>query len=91
MVITHTGRKSGLRRRTPVNYAIINGDIYCAAGFGAVADWYRNLLADPHVEVWLPDGWWAGSQRCDDLPAEQRLPVLRQVLINSGFAAYAAG
>ena len=26
-----------------------------------------------------------------DLPDEQRLPLLRQVLINSGFAAYAAG
>jgi len=42
MVITHTGRKSGLSRRTPVNYAILDGDIYCAAGFGALADWYRS-------------------------------------------------
>ena len=58
-----------------------------------VADWYRNLLADPHVQVWLPDGsWWAGeAQDVTELPDEQRLPLLRQVLINSGFAAYAAG
>lgn len=92
MVIIHTGRKSGLRRRTPVNYAIVGGDIYCTAGFGALADWYRNLVANPQVEVWLPDGWWAGSATDVTMwPAEQRLPVLRQVLINSGFAAYAAG
>lgn len=93
MVLTHRGRKSGLARRTPVNFAVINGDVYCVAGFGTVADWYRNLLADPHVQVWLPDGsWWAGeAQDVSDLPDEQRLPLLRQVLINSGFAAYAAG
>ena len=38
MVITHTGRKTGMRRRTPVNYTIANGDIYCTAGFGGVSD-----------------------------------------------------
>lgn len=53
MVITHRGRKSGLLRRTPVNYAIVDGDINCTAGFGEVSDGYRNLRADPHVQVWL--------------------------------------
>jgi deazaflavin-dependent oxidoreductase (nitroreductase family) len=93
MVLTHTGRKSGLLRRTPVNFAEIGGDIYCTAGFGAVADWYRNLLAHPQVEIWLPDGSWCAGEAEDvsGLPAEERLPLLRQVLINSGFAAYAAG
>jgi deazaflavin-dependent oxidoreductase (nitroreductase family) len=93
MVLTHTGRKSGLRRRTPVNFAEIDGDLYCVAGFGAVADWYRNLLAHPAVEVWLPDGsWWAGeAEDVTALPDAQRMPLLRQVLINSGFAALLAG
>lgn len=93
MVLTHTGRKSGLLRRTPVNFAEIGGDLYCTAGFGAVADWYRNLVANPHVQVWLPDGsWFEGlAEDITGLPAEQTLPLLRQVLINSGFAAYAAG
>jgi deazaflavin-dependent oxidoreductase (nitroreductase family) len=93
MVLTHTGRKSGLLRRTPVNFAEIGGDIYCTAGFGAAADWYRNLLANARAQIWLPDGsWWEGeAEDITDLPAEQRLPLLRQVLINSGFAALAAG
>ena len=43
MVITHIGRKSGLQRRTPVNYTIVENQIYCMAGFGAVADWYQNM------------------------------------------------
>lgn len=90
MVLTHIGRKSGWRRRTPVNYAEINGDLYCTAGFGAVSDWYRNLLANPTVEVWLPTGWWMGVAE-DVTTQADSLPILRQVLVNSGFAAYAAG
>ncbi len=90
MVITHVGRKSGLRRQTPVNYTLIDEQIYCTAGFGRTSDWYRNILANPQVEVWLPEGWWAGQAE-EILEPKQRLPLLRSVLIDSGFAAYAAG
>jgi deazaflavin-dependent oxidoreductase (nitroreductase family) len=90
MVITHTGRKSGLKRRTPVNYAVVDDEVYCTAGFGSVSDWYRNLIANPQVEVWLPDGWWAGSAEEVTQP-EARLALMRAVLIGSGFAALAAG
>jgi deazaflavin-dependent oxidoreductase (nitroreductase family) len=90
MVITHIGRKTGLRRRTPVNYAIVDGEVYCVAGFGSISDWYRNLRVQPDVEVWLPDGWWAGvAEEVRD--SEKRLPLLREVLIGSGFAARLAG
>jgi deazaflavin-dependent oxidoreductase (nitroreductase family) len=90
MVITHTGRKTGIKRRTPVNYAIADGEIYCTAGFGSVSDWFRNITANPELEVWLPDGWWAGVAE-DVTESETRIPLLRQVLIASGFAARAAG
>ncbi len=86
MVITHKGRKTGLKRYTPVNYTIIDGDIYCTAGFGKIADWYKNLLKNPGVDVWLPDGWWAGIAE-DVSDAENRLDLMREVLIASGFAA----
>lgn len=89
MVITHTGRKSGLRRYTPVNYALVDGELYCTAGFGKISDWYRNIMANPQVEVWLPDGWWAGEAE-EIGPGERRLWLLRQVLIGSGFAAQLA-
>jgi len=93
MVLTHTGRKSGLRRRTPVNYALVDGEIYCTAGFGKGSDWYRNLMANPTVEVWLPgrpDSWWTGvAEDISDSP--QRMALLRQVLIASGFAARSLG
>lgn len=87
MVLVHRGRKSGLLRRTPVNYALVDDVIYCTAAFGSRADWYRNVLADPRVQVWLPDGWYAGE--AEEVPPDdpQRLALMRQVLIASGFAA----
>ena len=86
MVVTHKGRKTGLRRLTPVNYTIIDDAIYCVAGFGKVADWYKNILKDPNVEIWLPDGWWAGIAE-DISDADNRHQIMREVLIASGFAA----
>ncbi|MBI3241271.1 MAG: nitroreductase family deazaflavin-dependent oxidoreductase [Chloroflexi bacterium] len=90
MVIVHRGRKTGLKRRSPVNYAIVDGEIYCVAGFGSISDWYRNIMANPNVEVWLPEGWWTGVVE-DISDSENRLALLRRVMIASGFAAYAAG
>jgi len=90
MVIGHTGRKTGLRHQSPVNYTLVDGEIYCVAGYGKRADWYRNLLANPIVDVWLPDGWWAGvAEEMKDSP--ERLPLIREVLIASAFAGRMAG
>jgi deazaflavin-dependent oxidoreductase (nitroreductase family) len=90
MVVIHIGRKTGLKRYQPLNYAIVDEDIYCVAAFGDSSDWYRNLLANPNVEVWLPDGWWAGvAEDVSDSPT--RIQLIRQVMLESGFAAYAAG
>ncbi len=90
MVLTHTGRKSGKTFRQPLNYALVNNELYCVAGFGAGSDWYKNILADPRVQVWLPDGWWQGEAH-DISTAPNRVQLIRAVLIGSGFAAYAAG
>jgi deazaflavin-dependent oxidoreductase (nitroreductase family) len=86
MVIKHRGRKSGKEHLTPVNYAIVGGEIYCMAGFGSGSDWYRNMLLHPQVELWLPEGRRvACAEEISDSP--DRLFLLRQVLIASGFAA----
>lgn len=90
MVIAHTGRVSGLRRRTPVNYAIVDGEVYCVSGFGEISDWYRNIRANPELEIWMPAGWWAGVAEEVTDPG-LRLPLLRQVIIGSGFAGRLAG
>ena len=85
MVIKHQGRKSGREYLTPVNYAIVDGEIYCTAGFGSISDWYRNMMANPNVELWLPEG--KRKVRAEDVSdSPNRLFLLRQVIIASGFA-----
>jgi deazaflavin-dependent oxidoreductase (nitroreductase family) len=86
MVIKHRGRRSGKEYLTPVNYALVEGEIYCTAGFGSISDWYRNMLANPRVELWLPEGKkFYCAQDVSDSP--HRLFLLKQVIIASGFAA----
>jgi deazaflavin-dependent oxidoreductase (nitroreductase family) len=51
LLLTTTGRKSGKRRVTPLQYEEIDGAIYLAAAGGQKADWFRNIVADPNVEV----------------------------------------
>jgi deazaflavin-dependent oxidoreductase (nitroreductase family) len=51
LVLTTTGRRSGRQRATPVNYWEAGGVFYVIAGSGTHADWYRNLVALPEVEV----------------------------------------
>jgi deazaflavin-dependent oxidoreductase (nitroreductase family) len=48
------GRRTGLVRETPVNYVVRDGSAWVLAGFGERTEWYRNLLADPMVEMVLP-------------------------------------
>ena len=51
LLLTTTGRKTKLRRVTPLQYEQIDGDFYVAAGSGPSSDWFRNIVADPCVEV----------------------------------------
>jgi len=51
LLLATTGRKTGLRRVTPLQYEVMDGDFYVAAARGQSADWFRNIVADPCVEV----------------------------------------
>jgi deazaflavin-dependent oxidoreductase (nitroreductase family) len=90
MVINHIGRKSSQLKRTPVNFAEVAGEIYCLAGVGRYSDWYQNMLANPEVEIWLPDSRWSGKAEMIPLSREV-LSILREVLRCSGFAGRLAG
>jgi deazaflavin-dependent oxidoreductase (nitroreductase family) len=51
LLLTTTGRKSGLKRVTPLQYEKIGNDYYLGAARGLKADWVRNLQANPCVEI----------------------------------------
>jgi deazaflavin-dependent oxidoreductase (nitroreductase family) len=53
LLLTTTGRKSGLPRQTRLQYEKEAGVIYVASARGQQADWFRNIVAHPRVEVQL--------------------------------------
>jgi deazaflavin-dependent oxidoreductase (nitroreductase family) len=60
LLLTTTGRKSGLLRVTPLQYEEVDGAIYVGSARGAKADWFRNILVDPHVQVQVKSRQFAG-------------------------------
>lgn len=85
MLLTHTGRRSGRRMRVPVNYAVIDGEVWVTTN--QAAQWLRNIRAHPEVEVWLP----LRRPRhgvAETMPLDAgHLDQYRRILRNSGFAA----
>ncbi len=51
LLLTTTGRKTGLARVTPLQYELIDGVYHVGAVFGLHADWVCNILANPQVDV----------------------------------------
>ncbi|TCC26887.1 nitroreductase family deazaflavin-dependent oxidoreductase [Kribbella speibonae] len=55
LMLEHIGRKSGTRR-----YVVLevidrpdSGSYVVVSGFGTRAQWYRNVVADPDVRIWI--------------------------------------
>lgn len=70
LVLTTTGRKSGLPRQTPLQYEEIDGQIYIASARGPVADWYRNLQKEPQVILQFGDRQQEGIAKIVTEPAK---------------------
>lgn len=50
LMLEHIGRKSGETRRTVLEVVVDDQDaVYIAAGWGASAQWFRNLQVNPSV------------------------------------------
>jgi deazaflavin-dependent oxidoreductase (nitroreductase family) len=51
LLLTTVGRRSGLKRVTPLQYEEIDGAYCVASARGIRADWYQNIVVNPNVEV----------------------------------------
>lgn len=51
MLLTTTGRRSGLPRTTGVSFMPADGHFVIFSGWGVRSDWYRNVLADAEVTI----------------------------------------
>lgn len=90
LVVEHRGRRTGTRYLAPLNFTSDNRSRYCLAAFGPEADWYRNVFAAQRAVLWLPDGRWTAVATDVTGEAGSR-DRIRQVLIDSGFAARVFG
>ena len=51
LLLTTTGRVTGRKHVTPLQYEQLDGLFYVASARGSKADWYCNILANPEVTV----------------------------------------
>jgi len=51
LLLTTTGRRTGRKRVTALQYEEVAGAYWLGSSRGTRADWFRNLVADPIVEV----------------------------------------
>lgn len=56
MLITHTGRRTGLPRRTVVEYHMLHDKKYAPCAFCPRSDWYKNIAIDPYVTIQTSHG-----------------------------------
>jgi deazaflavin-dependent oxidoreductase (nitroreductase family) len=56
-----TGRKSGVRRRTPVGNGLDGDRFWIVAEHGRHSDWVRNIRANPRVRVKVNGRWRSGT------------------------------
>jgi deazaflavin-dependent oxidoreductase (nitroreductase family) len=84
------GRKSGLVRDNPLSYLVADGAVWVMAGFGSRTDWYRNLLADPEVELLLPGRTIACRAQVVDSPYI-RARIIPQLVRATGAPGFLTG
>jgi deazaflavin-dependent oxidoreductase (nitroreductase family) len=60
LLLSTTGRKTGLERVTPLQYELINGDYIIGAALGMKSDWVRNIIADPRVSFRVKNETYTG-------------------------------
>ncbi|WP_209717963.1 nitroreductase family deazaflavin-dependent oxidoreductase [Marmoricola sp. OAE513] len=91
VVLTHTGRKSGLERTTPLVYFTDGDDVILIASKGGAPEnpiWYLNITANPEVQLHVgPDG---GRYRARTAEGAERDRLWNlAVTLYRGYAGYA--
>src|SRR3954452_16563177 len=76
LLLTTSGRRTGEPRTVPLIYAEGGGAYVVIASKGGAPEhpgWYRNLLAEPRVEVQIEDEVFPASARTAEGDERQRL------------------
>jgi deazaflavin-dependent oxidoreductase (nitroreductase family) len=77
LMLTHTGRKSGLPRQTVIE--VVNHDketntYYVVSGWGEKSDWYQNIRKTPQVNV--QSGRRRFQTQAEFIPIEKAIEIV---------------
>jgi deazaflavin-dependent oxidoreductase (nitroreductase family) len=90
VLLTHTGAKTGKTRRNPLAYFTVGEEVVLIASKGGHHShpaWYRNVMANPTVELW--NGGGGGRYRAHEAEGEERERLWKlATTMYSGFADY---
>jgi len=70
LLLITTGRKSRLKRVTPLQYEKIGNDYYLGSARGVKSDWVRNILSNPQVEMRVGAKHFHGTAEVIAAPAK---------------------
>jgi deazaflavin-dependent oxidoreductase (nitroreductase family) len=84
--LTTTGRRSGEPREIEIWFGLEGQTVYMLAGGGRGADWVRNLMRQPRVQVRIGDRDFAGRARVVIDPDEDARA--RRLLLDKYSAGY---
>lgn len=78
LMLVHTGRKSGLPRRTVievVQHDKANNTYYVVSGWAEKSDWYQNIRKTPQVTVQVRGRKF--KSQAEFIPVEQSIEILK--------------
>jgi deazaflavin-dependent oxidoreductase (nitroreductase family) len=61
ILITYTGKKSGIKHTLPVQYAKSDDELIVVAGYHQHKKWWRNLRQQSTIKVCYCGEWFEGS------------------------------
>jgi deazaflavin-dependent oxidoreductase (nitroreductase family) len=80
ILITYTGRKSGMKHCLPVLYAKSDGELIVVAGYHQHKKWWRNLRVQSRINVCYRGKWFEASAKTFEGDAAVNVPLLRDYL-----------
>lgn len=80
LVLVTTGRRTGRKRETPLEYGLDarTGVYFLMSGWSGRSDWYRNARTHPHVQLWV--GRQRINARAEPATDEDVVRVMDEVL-----------
>ena len=90
VLVTHRGARSGKERTTPLAYFTDRDDVVLIASAGGAPKhpaWFRNLMANPEIELWAKGS--GGNYRAHEAEGSERERLWKLATdYYPGFASY---